>query len=96
MNEYKEIQSVEEITEEDILKGIKYKQYYSSRWFEIQKDSEGYCIYGKICGDMPTFVAIGNYVKFWKTLSGVRRAITKFTINHHWGFHIMLPQIKKD
>lgn len=96
MDNYKIINSVDEITEEDILNNTKYRTPHSSHWFDIEKDKEeGYCVYGIICGDMPTHVTIGQYVKFWKTLNGVKRAIKRFAIKNYWGFHLIFPQENK-
>jgi len=86
---YKIIKTINEITDEDILKRIKFTTITRKhKYFQIDKDKEGYCIYGHICGDMPTFVCKSNYVTYWKTLNGVKRAIKRFANKGYWGFQL--------
>ena len=94
--EYKTIKTIEEITEEDILKETKFNTKESLyKYFQIDKDEDGYCIYGHICGKIPTSVTHGSYVKYWKTLNGVKRAIKRFVENGHWGFQQWFYKIMK-
>lgn len=94
---FKNINDVEDILEGDIIWQYKYVTLYSQRWFEIDKDKEGYSIHGLISGHMPTWVCNGTYVKTWKTLKGIKKAIKNFAIKREWGFHNLFPQyIDKD
>ena len=63
--------------------------YYQDKntWFEIQKDEDGYCVFGMVCGDSPTCISAGNWntVKYWKTLSGLKRYLSRCVYSGKWG-----------
>jgi hypothetical protein len=92
MDEYKIIKTVEEITEEDIKNKVKFSTEYNRyKYFQVDKLEEGYMIYGHVSGDMPTSVCLGTYVRTWKKLNGVKRAIKRFSKNGSWGFFKWFP-----
>ena len=89
MEDYTIINNIDEI--------IEFNKKYSTPWrmdkyFEIQKDEAGYCIYGHLCGNTPTFVCIGNNVKFWKTLNNCKRTIKLYAKNDSWAFGRFFPK----
>ena len=88
------ISKIEEITEPN----IKYATCDSlqARWFQIDLDKEGYCIYGYVSGSMPTSVCNGSMVKYWKTWKGVISAIRKFAQKGNWGFQNYFPYLRKE
>lgn len=92
----REVESVKIIRRiEDIKKSnIKYATRTSghNRWFMIDHDKEGYCIYGYVCGQMPTSVCKTSYVTYWKTWNGLIRAIRLFAKSGAWGFSKFFPK----
>jgi len=80
------INSIDEITEQDVINKEKLITPKSQRWFEIKKGKEGYTVYGMICGSTPNFVSRNNEVIFYKTLNNVKRGLKRFVINGYWGF----------
>lgn len=87
------IHSINEI----IKPSIKYTTYngLNPKWFQIDKESEGYCIYGYVCGSIPTSVCKGDMVQFWKTWNGVIKAIRRFTQEGSWGFQNYFPNERR-
>jgi len=85
MTEIKIINSIDEITEFDVMYAHCDKP---SRWIRIDKDGEKeFCVYGMISGDIPTVVGTSkhNEVKVWKTFNGVIRALKKYSKDGSWG-----------
>ena len=92
---FKQIETVDDIKEQDIS-DTKYFTYNSNKWFSIDKDADGYCIFGMLCGDVaPTSVCVGDYVKYWKTFKGVKRAIKLFSKNSSWSFQGIFSRGKR-
>ena len=88
MEYYEVIKTIDDI--KDI--NVKYKTESSRRWFEICKDNlNEYTIYGLITGDVPEHVFKGQYVITWKTFSGVKKAIKRFSKKGIWGFGSIFP-----
>ena len=83
------IQNVEDIKEYN----VEYNTVSngSNRYFKINKDEEGFYIYGHVCGQMTHSVCIGEYIKYWKTWNGVIRAIKRFAKDGSWGFQNFFP-----
>jgi hypothetical protein len=80
------INSIDEITEQDVINKEKFITPKSQAWFEIKKDKYGYVIYGMICGSFPNFVSRDDKVIPYKTLNNVKRGLKRFVINGYWGF----------
>jgi hypothetical protein len=80
------INSIDEITEQDVINKEKFITPKSHQWFEIKKARNEYTIYGMICGDVPNFISGNNQVIFYKTLNNVKRGLKRFVINNYWGF----------
>lgn len=94
MGKYIIIKTVEEITEQDVLIGVKFSTKHNPyHFFEVEKDADGsYYLYGHVSGDMPTTVCKGTYVQSWKTLNGVKKAIKVFSKKGSWGFFKWFPE----
>jgi hypothetical protein len=80
------ITSIDEITEQDVINKEKFVTPKSQAWFEIKKGTDGYTVYGMICGSAPNFVSRGDTVIFYKTLNSVKRGLKRLVINGYWGF----------
>ncbi len=85
MNEIKVVNSIDEITEFD----VKYAHVSKPRkWIQIDKDGEKeFCVYGLVSGDQSTSITTSNWneVKYWKTFSGVIRALKLYSKSGQWG-----------
>lgn len=97
MNDYKIIKTVEEITEEDVDNRVKFSTVHNKyKYFQVSRLEDGYMIDGHISGDMPTSVCAGSYVKVWKTLNNVKKAIKRFAAGGSWGFHQYFPEERQN
>lgn len=85
MKEIKLISSLDEITEYN----VRYAHVnYPSKWIEIELEPEGtFSVYGFVCGDQPTSITNGQYVKEWKTFKGVLRYLKHCSVDGGWGMN---------
>ena len=58
-----------------------------NKWIRIEQDSATeFSVYGMVSGDSPTSVTTnGYYVKTWKNLENVKKALKRFADNGDWG-----------
>lgn len=85
MKEIKLINNLDEITEYD----VKYAHVNSpNKYIQIDLEPEGtFSVFGFVCGDQPTSISNGQYVKEWKTFAGVLRYLKKCSENGSWGMN---------
>lgn len=83
MKEIKLISSLDEIIEYD----VKYAHVNSpNKYIQIDLEPEGtFSVF--VCGDQPTSITNGQYIKEWKTFTGVLRYLKKCSEKGHWGMY---------
>jgi hypothetical protein len=81
--EIKVISSLDEITEVDVYYAHTSRPH---KYIKLDLDTDGtISIYGKICGDHPTFVSSGQYVKSWKSVRTAIKALKIYANDGSWG-----------